>query len=70
MSFMRIDTVKVIIYLKDINSYVYFLHWVWVKFGIRGLHMILLNISKFCDSQHREGLTFLLGINKITFTRV
>lgn len=63
MSFMRNGTVKVTIYLKDINFYLYFPHWVWVKFDIRDLHMILLNISEFCDSQHREGLTFLMDIN-------
>jgi len=56
MSFMRIGTVKVIIYLKDINSYPYFPHWVWVKFSIRDLPMIVLNISEFCDGQHREAL--------------
>ena len=61
---------KVAIYLKDINSYLYFPHWVWVKFGIRDLHIILLNISEFCDNQHREGLTFLMGINEITCTHV
>ena len=32
--------------------------------------MILLNISDFCDSQHREGITFVVGINEITFTHV
>jgi len=67
---MRIGTVNVIIYLKDINSYLYFPHWVWVKFGMGDLHMILLNIAEFCDSQHRGGLTFLMGINEITFARV
>lgn len=65
MSFMRIGTVKVILYLKDINSYLYFPHWVWVKFGVRDLHMILLNISEFCDSM---GKAILMGINEITFT--
>jgi len=66
MSFMRIGTLKVTIYLKDINSYLYFPNWVWVKFGVRDRHMILLNISEFCDGQHKEGLTFLMGINEIT----
>jgi hypothetical protein len=41
-----------------------------VKFGIRVLHIILLRIREFYVNQCREGDTFLVGKNEITFTYV
>jgi hypothetical protein len=35
------------------------------KFNISYLYIVQLNISEFGESQHREGWTFIMGINEI-----
>jgi len=51
----------------------YFTHYwpIWVKFGLSDLHITLLSICEFRENkQARENRTFLMGLNKITFTHV
>ena len=44
---------------------------IWFKFGVRYLHVLLLNICERAEvNRIRKGLTFLEGVNGITFTRV
>jgi len=31
---------------------------------------MLFNSGEFCPNRHREGQTFLMGVNEIAFTRV
>lgn len=37
----------------------------WVKLGGRNLHVVLLNIMSFCEDQHGDGHTFVMGINEV-----
>jgi hypothetical protein len=43
---------------------------IWVKFAVRHLHVMLLSILEFGENRRREGRTFLMGVNEITWTRV
>jgi hypothetical protein len=43
---------------------------IWLKFGIRGLHIMLFSIGELHENQPNEGCTFFAGINEIAFTRV
>jgi hypothetical protein len=36
-----------------------------VKFGIRGMSTMLLNILEFCENGRRDGHTLVTGVNKI-----
>jgi hypothetical protein len=40
---------------------------IWVEFGTRALHIILLSICNFCGNWRKEGRTFIMGVYKITF---
>jgi hypothetical protein len=37
----------------------------WMKFGIRGLHLMLLSLYELCDNPPVEGCAFLMDINEI-----
>jgi hypothetical protein len=41
-----------------------------MKFGIEGLHTMLLSVCEFRENRRREGRNFVMGLNVITFTRV
>jgi hypothetical protein len=43
-------------------------HNYWEKFGIRGLHTLLLGIVLSFVKTHTEGHTFLASVNKVTLT--
>jgi len=38
---------------------------IWVQFGIRDRHIMLLCVCGFCGNGRREDLTCLVGINKV-----
>jgi hypothetical protein len=50
------------------SSHIYYP--IWVNFGVRYLHFTLWSICVFCENRFREGRTFLMGANEITFTRL
>jgi hypothetical protein len=40
-----------------------------LKFGIRGLHIILLSICEFHENRHKGDRNFVTGVYEISFTR-
>jgi hypothetical protein len=50
------------------TSYIYVP--IWAKFGIRGLHTVLVDMCQDRERRRREGRTFLTGVNKVTFACV
>lgn len=40
---------------------------IWVKFGVRDLHLILLRICEFRKNRLEECCTFLVGVNEISY---
>jgi hypothetical protein len=43
---------------------------IWMKFGVTGLHIMLLSIGEFHENRRREGRSLVMGVNEITFRRV
>jgi len=39
---------------------------IWVKFGVKGLHIMLLSKNEFSENRCRKNYTFLMGINAVT----
>lgn len=70
LSLMKIGAVKFVLCLVGVNEIffaqsAFFL--LWVKLGIKGMHIMLWSGSDFRENRHREGL---VAVNKVTFTRV
>lgn len=43
---------------------------IWVKLGMSRVCRVVLGVCEFCENQRREGCTFRVGVNNITFTRL
>jgi hypothetical protein len=70
--FVKTGAVKAMLLLRDLGEFIAVLFHVyypkWVKFGITVLQVMLFSICEFSENPHREGRTFLMVINEITYT--
>jgi len=41
---------------------------IWVKFGVKGLHIMLLSKNGFSENRSRKDYTLFMGINAITLS--
>jgi hypothetical protein len=69
MSFTKIAALKALFYLGPFCIFHIYCP-ICMGFGIRDLHLMLLRICEFSANWHRQGRTFLIGVNEITFTSV
>jgi hypothetical protein len=59
-----IGAVKGILYLGDFLPVIStFIFLVWMNFGIRDLHVMLLEFGDHCDKRGRECCAFVTGLN-------
>ena len=42
----------------------------YITFGVRYMHMLMLNLCELCENWCLEGHTVFLGVNDITFMHV
>jgi hypothetical protein len=72
-NFVKIGAVKAIPHPQvwtDFYPYLPHLFTICVQFGTTDQHIMLLSICEYCENRQRELRTYLMGVNKITFTRV
>jgi hypothetical protein len=67
---MKIGAGKATLYLREHMNSACTFHMcdpTWVEFSISNLQIMLLSMCEFGENFHREGYTFLTGMNEIRY---